>query len=231
MQVKAVNYYPVAMMYSSNAMAAYNKQPVSDENTTYDGEATRRGWKNIASTVGIFLLAPILAVFITVFIFQSYEVYGQSMETTLQNGDRLIVQKLSKNWSKVWGNEYYPQRYEIVVFDRPPFLSTTSEEVEHLIKRVIALPGERVRIENSKVTVFNSEHPDGFNPDEAQEYAKSITNTPGNVDITVSDGEIFVLGDNRTNSQDSRSFGSINASLINGIAKLRFVPVDAFTKL
>lgn len=72
-------------------------------------EASRRGWKNIASTMGILLIAPVLAIFITIFVFQSYEVYGMSMETTLQDGDRLIVQKLSKNWSAIRGKEYIPK--------------------------------------------------------------------------------------------------------------------------
>jgi signal peptidase I len=194
-------------------------------------EASKRGWKNIASTVAILLIAPILAVFITIFVFQSYEVYGMSMETTLQDGDRLIVQKLSKNWSAIRGKEYIPQRYEIVVFDKPTFLSgSSSGDVDHLIKRVIGLPGERVVARDGKYTVYNANNPDGFDPDEGQDYAKDITITPGEVDITVGEGEIFVSGDNRTNSLDSRSFGAVNAKDVTGIATLRFVPVNAFKR-
>jgi signal peptidase I len=194
-------------------------------------EASKKGWKNIASTLAIILIAPILAIFITIFVFQSYEVYGMSMETTLQDGDRLIVQKLSKNWSRIRGQEYIPQRHEIVVFDKPSFLSNTSNDVDHLIKRVIALPGERVVLQNGKYTVYNQENPQGFDPDEGQEYAKDILNTPGEVDITVDQGEIFVSGDNRSNSLDSRNFGSINANTVTGIATIRFVPVNAFRRL
>lgn len=193
--------------------------------------SSRRGWKNIASTFGILLIAPILAVFITIFIFQSYEVYGQSMETTLQNGDRLIVQKLSKNWSGIRGRDYIPQRGEIVVFDKPASLSTNGDDVDHLIKRVIGLPGERVVARDGKFTVYNEDSPDGFNPDAGQDYAKDIITTPGEVDITVGPGEIFVSGDNRTNSLDSRTFGAINADTVTGIAILRFVPVNNFKRL
>ncbi len=193
--------------------------------------SSKRGWKNIASTFGILLIAPVLAIFITIFIFQSYEVYGQSMETTLQNGDRLIVQKLSKNWSKVRGRNYIPQRGEIVVFDKPASLSSNGENVDHLIKRVIGLPGERVVVRDGKYTVYNEEFPDGFDPDAGKEYAKDIITTPGEVDITVGPGEIFVSGDNRTNSLDSRIFGAINAESVTGIATLRFVPVNNFERL
>lgn len=206
--------------------------PLPDENKTATDNSVKNGWKNIASTVAILLLAPILAIFITVFVFQSYEVYGQSMETTLQDGDRLIVQKLSKNWSRLRGREYLPKRHEVVVFDKPEALSVANADgVKHLIKRVIGLPGERVRVEDGKVTVFNAENPEGFNPDLDQEYAKDIIVTPGKADITLGDGEIFVLGDNRSNSSDSRRFGAVQASTLTGIAKLRFVPVNAFMKL
>ncbi len=213
-------------------MNEINEPLIPDEHTKNIGESSKKGWKSIASTIGILLLAPILAIFITVFIFQSYEVYGQSMETTLQNGDRLIVQKFSKNWSRIRGKEYIPQRYEIVVFDRPLFISTNGrDEVDHLIKRVIGLPGDRVVVSDGEVTVYNDENPDGFNPDEGQDYAKDIVTTPDNVDITVGENEIFVLGDNRTNSKDSRSFGAVPNFYLTGTATLRFVPVDNFTSL
>ncbi len=208
------------------------EQPtITSEPTNPMDDASKKGWKSIASTISILLIAPLLAIFITIFVFQSYEVYGMSMETTLQDGDRLIVQKLSKNWSAIRGKDYIPQRYEIVVFDKPTFLSNSSGDVGHLIKRVIGLPGERVVARDGKYTIYNQDNPNGFNPDSGQEYAKDILTTPGDVDITVGENEIFVSGDNRTNSLDSRNFGSINVSSITGIATLRFVPVNNFKSL
>jgi len=206
-------------------------EPTTVQPTDPMRSASNRGWKNIASTVAILLIAPILAVFITIFVFQSYEVYGMSMETTLQDGDRLIVQKLSKNWSTIRGRDYVPQRYEIVVFDKPTFLSGASGDVDHLIKRVIGLPGERVVARDGKYTIYNNENPNGFNPDEGQEYAKDILNTSGDVDITVGQNEVFVSGDNRSNSLDSRNFGAVNTDTITGVATIRFVPVNAFRRL
>jgi signal peptidase I len=209
-------------------MTNYQKSNPKSEKQQHD--SVEKGWKSIASIVGVLIAAPILAIFITIFVFQSYEVFGQSMETTLQNGDRLIVQKLSKNWSSIRGKDYIPQRYEIIVFDKPISVSN-SGGVEHLIKRVIGLPGERVVVRDGNITVYNQENPNGFNPDDNQEYAKDILTTSGNVDITVGENEIFVNGDNRGNSFDSRNFGAINVSKITGVAVIRFIPVGSFTSL
>lgn len=201
-----------------------------DTQPTYAAQSVERGWRNIASTVAVLIAAPILAIFITIFVFQSYEVFGQSMETTLQNGDRLIVEKLSKNWSDIRGRDYAPQRYQVIVFDKPSDVRN-SGEVDHLIKRVIGLPGERVVLRNGKYTVYNQANPEGFDPDANQEYAKDILNTPGEVDITIGENEVFVSGDNRSNSLDSRNFGAISTDKITGVAKIRFVPVNSFRSL
>ena len=195
-----------------------------------DGSHARDGLRNISSTLLLLISAPIIAILLTSHVFQSYQVDGQSMETTLQNGDRLIVLKLPKTIANISRGTYMPNRYDIVVFDRPP-QSAISANVEHLIKRVIALPGERVSIRDGRVTVYNDEYPDGFNPDVNQEHSESVSVTEGQVDITVSEGEVFVLGDNRFNSTDSRKFGSIDTDSIVGTAELRFVPVSKMKKL
>ena len=200
------------------------------EEPVYAAKSIESGWKSIASTVAVLIAAPVLAIFITIFVFQSYEVFGQSMETTLQNGDRLIVEKLSKNWSSVRGKDYAPQRYQVVVFDKPSAVRN-SGDVDHLIKRVIGLPGERVVVRDGNYTVYNQEYPEGFDPDEGQDYSRDILSTSGEVDITVRENEIFVSGDNRSNSLDSRNFGAIKTSSVTGIAILRFVPVGSFRSL
>jgi len=184
----------------------------------------RRRFKSISSTLLLIITAPLLAIFITSHIFHSYEVDGQSMETTLQSGDRLIVYKLPKTISNISGSTYMPGRWDIIVFDRPTRIAAPSK-IKQLIKRVIALPGERVRIENGEVTVFNDQYPDGFSPDKGKEYSEGFSNTINNIDVTVGNGQVFVLGDNRSNSTDSRSFGPISTDLIVGNATARFVPV------
>ncbi|MCA9328743.1 signal peptidase I, partial [Candidatus Saccharibacteria bacterium] len=119
---------------------------------------------------------------------------------------------------------------DIIVFDRPKNLSAP-DSTKHLIKRVIGLPGERVVVKDGSVTVFNKDNPDGFNPDKDKEYTRGFTSTPGNADITVGTNEVFVLGDNRTNSSDSRVFGTISTEIIVGRASARFIPVNAMKKL
>lgn len=184
--------------------------------------------RSVLSTVGVFLLAPILALLLTAFVFQSYEVDGPSMETTLQNQDRLIVYKLPKTWARVWGNDYIPARGEVVVFTRHASDQFSGEADKQLIKRVIGVPGDRVVIKSGDVRVFNEQNPDGFDPDTDQAYAESVATTSGNIDMTVKEGEVFVLGDNRDNSLDSRVFGPIKASDISGTLVLRIYPFNKF---
>jgi signal peptidase I len=86
-------------------------------------------------------------------------------------------------------------------------------------------------VTNGTVTVFNQEFPDGFNPDQGREYMASVSATEGEVDITVGSNEIFVLGDNRFNSTDSRRFGSINVDSLVGPVEFRFIPINNTKKL
>lgn len=189
-----------------------------------------KGIKSILGTLGLLVIAPFLALFMTAHIFQPYQVDGQSMETTLQDGDRLIVYKLPVTLSNIMNHDYTPNRWDVIVFDKPKQLSAP-DSTKHLIKRVIGLPGERVVVSDGVVTVYNKDKPDGFNPDIGKEYSNDIVSTSGNVDITIGQKEIFVLGDNRDNSSDSRIFGSIPTDIVVGRATSRFLPVNAMKKL
>ncbi len=183
------------------------------------------GAKNIASLLFILVLAPLTALILTAFVFQSYQVDGPSMETTLQNQDRLIVSKISRTWSKITGNAYIPKRGEIIIFHRKSVQDFGGGD-KQLIKRVIALPGERVVVKDGTLTVFNAEYPEGFQPDKTMEYGAVIGDTQGNVDLTVPDNAVFVCGDNRSNSLDSRSFGPVKAQDIVGHLTYRVFPFD-----
>lgn len=177
-------------------------------------------FKSFLSTTLLIVGALVFALFLNQFVFQSYEVDGSSMEPTLQNGDRLIVWKLPRSWSMVTGNPYLPSRGDVVVFHKP------DGSDEQLIKRVIGLPGERVVVNNEKITVFNSEFPNGFNPDDAL-YGKKLEPTYGNADVIVGENEIFVSGDNRVPgaSLDSRSsLGNVPLTNIVGKLAVRIYP-------
>jgi len=216
-------------------MKLFRKQEATEEKSFLEKREeayspTRRKIKSISSTVLLIITAPLLAIFITSHVFHSYEVDGSSMESTLQNGDRLIVFKLPKTISNVSGGEHMPSRYDVIIFDRPAEIAAPNS-VKHLIKRVIGLPGERVVVKDGVITIYSQEFSEGFNPDEGQEYAETIDRTPGSVDVTVGEGEIFVAGDNRTNSTDSRTFGSVSTELVVGKATARFVPVGNMRQL
>lgn len=185
------------------------------------------GLKSILATVLLIAAAPLIAVIFTMFVFQSYEVDGPSMQSTLQHQDRLIVYKLPRTISRVTKDDFMPKRYDIVVFSRQETVSdsfSSHESSKQLIKRVIGLPGERVVVNNDQLTVYNKEHPEGYSPDSGNEYAKSITVTPGNIDVVVPPNEVFLAGDNRTNSLDSRYFGTVPTSDIVGKLVMRLWP-------
>ncbi len=183
----------------------------------------KSGRRDLISTIAIIIIAPVIALLLTAFVFQSYEVDGESMETTLQNKDRLIVIKVAKTWSRVTGHTHIPARYDIIVFN----LSEVSEgsiDNKQLIKRVIGLPGDRVVVSGGTVTVYNDENPQGLAVDQAGPQAGIIDQTSGEVNQKVGPGEIFVMGDNRDNSLDSRSFGAVKAEDIVGRLALRILP-------
>ena len=173
-------------------------------------------------SVAVFASAFITALLLNAFVFQPYEVEGSSMEPTLQNSDRLIVSKVGKTWSRITRNAYIPDRGEIVVFK-------SNRLGKQLIKRVVALPGERVVITNGDITVFNDENPAGFNPDELVDV-DFYEFTDGQVDLVVPDESIYVVGDNRlpSASQDSRSFGPISSDNIVGVLQFRMYPFNKF---
>lgn len=189
---------------------------------------TRRfeGWRSALSTIAVLIIAPLFALFLTAYVFQSYQVDGPSMETTLQHNDRLIVWKVPRTWARITGNPHIPARGEIIVFTEPRLGEWGQAPGKQLIKRVMALPGERVVIKDGTLTVYNNEHPDGFQPDAELDQGQIVGTTPGDLDVAVPEDHIFVIGDNRTNSLDSRSFGPVHADNIVGELAARVIPLN-----
>lgn len=186
----------------------------------------RQGWRGFLSTFAIIIIAPLIALLLTAFVFQSYEVSGPSMETTLNDHDRLIVLKIPRTLARITGHSYIPHRGDIIVFVKHNLYEFGINQDKQLIKRVIGLPGDRVVVNNGVITIYNSQHPNGFDPDLNSIYSSAIQTTPGNVDITVPPNQLFVCGDNRTNSLDSRNFGTISANDIVGKLEVRVLPLS-----
>lgn len=162
--------------------------------------------KDIFSLVLFIILVIAGVLFINSFVFRSFNVEGPSMEKTLFSGDKLIVNKLPVTFAAIQGKQYTPQRGQVIVFKNPEFSLKFAQKDEYIVKRVIGLPGERVRVVGGNVTVYNTSQPKGFNPDDLTED-KEGSPTAGDVDIRVPAGEIFVSGDHR---QGSYSFDSRN---------------------
>lgn len=194
---------------------------------TPEAPKTRKheGWRSVISTLLILIAAPLIALFLTAFVFQSYEVDGESMETTLQDHDRLIVLKLGKSWARLSHKDFVPPRGEIVVFEKDGLYQFGGGE-RQLIKRVIGLPGERVVVQDGIITVYNDEFPNGFRPDTLEDHGAAAQTTVGNIDVVVPEGHVFVCGDNRGNSLDSRNFGPLSTDDIVGTLVLRIFPLD-----
>jgi signal peptidase I len=179
---------------------------------------------NLLSTAGLFLSAFLIAVLLNSFVIQSYQVDGQSMVPTLQNNDRLIVNKVPRTISRVDGHQYVPHRGDIIIFNQdglPGFIGS-----KQLIKRVIGLPGEHVVVSGGKITVYNAQHPEGFNPDTTGQYHISAPRTNGDFDNYLTKDELFVCGDNRPFSEDSRFFGPIKTNQVVAKLVLRILPVN-----
>ncbi|MDR2524487.1 MAG: signal peptidase I [Candidatus Nomurabacteria bacterium] len=168
----------------------------------------------------VFIAAVIVgATIINAIVFRSFSVIGPSMEDTLYTNERIIVNRLPVTWAALSGHGYSPSRGEIIVFKNPQFSPGNADE--YIVKRVVGLPGERVTVNDCRATVYNHEHPNGFNPYDGFDVSdRNDCITGKKIDFTVPTGELFVIGDHRNGSysHDSRNgLGDPNGSNPSGI--------------
>lgn len=209
--------------------AAPDPVPASNEAPGATGSALSsiaRGFSTIFGAIFSWIIFPVAVVLILHnFVFQAYHVIGTSMVPSLHDADYLIVSKLGYTQSLVertFGQDkkYIPARGQVIVFRFPKDTSRV------FVKRVVGLPGDRIVVKNGSVTIYNKTHPGGVNPDTA--YEADGATTLVDTDEVVQEGNVFVMGDNRTpnGSYDSREWGELPSSYIIGNAVLRLLPLD-----
>lgn len=161
-------------------------------------------------TIEVALVAIIAVFVIRTFLIQPFLVSGASMEPNFSSGDYLLIDELTYHFKE-------PERGDVVVFHYP------ENDSIFYIKRIIGLPGERISFKDGTVTIFNAEHPQGFALEEI--YLSEELHTAGS-EVVLRDGYYFVMGDNRSFSFDSRSWGPLNKSKIVGVVRLRLWPFN-----
>jgi len=160
---------------------------------------------------------------INTYIIQLYKVDGHSMESTYHNGSEQLINIVPVTLAHLAGHDYTPTRGQVViirqVFGITDDIQSVDKENQYLIKRVIGLPGDRVVVHSGIITIYNAQYPNGFNPDAGSSWQKTGHADPNgpDVDVTLAKDEIFICGDNRPESIDSRFNGPILTKQIIGL--------------
>lgn len=170
-------------------------------------------WQKTRENVQIIAIALFLALFIRGFVAEPRYIPSDSMLPTLAVGDRLVVEKISYHF-------HPPLKGDIVVFDPPQQLQVQGyAKNQAFIKRVIGTPGQTVEIHNGKVYLNNQPL--------AENYIAEPPNYQMNA-VKVPEDQLFVMGDNRNNSNDSHIWGFLPKQNVIGHACYRFWPFSRF---
>ncbi len=166
-------------------------------------------FKEILKEVVLFVIIAFGIILpFRVYIAEPYLVDGRSMDPTFATGDYLIVDKISYRFTT-------PERNSVIVFKYPGDLTKS------FIKRIIGLPGETVIVDETGTRIINKDNPNGFLVD--QSYVKHPSDMP--YKVTLTDSEYFVMGDNRAESFDSRSWGPLPKEDILGKPVIQLFPI------
>ncbi len=215
-----------------------------------EADATTEGFRSsdirtVLEWLAVIVSALAVALLIKAFVLQAFWIPSESMETTVNKGDRILVNKVSYRLHEV-------RRGDLVVFKKLP---GTPGDTEDLIKRAIALPGETIEVRaDGRIYIWGAgetaedalllEEPyldpqneflagpsasDALSVDIWDERCVNQPRTPGR--CTLADDQLFMMGDNRNSSSDSRFFGPITEDLIVGRAFLRIWPLGDISSL
>lgn len=211
MHACVLHYVPMNVSEKKNETTLTDENVVSQENTSpIHSPAPKKKKKNIWKEILQFAALAVIIVLFRIYVAQPFIVNGQSMEPTFDNGQYLIVDQLSYHLE-------VPSRGDIVIFHYP------KNPKEFFIKRVIGLPGEKVVIKSGIITIYNKEHPDGFTLSEPYiEFTKH-----DNFTEQLTNSELFVMGDNRANSSDSRVWGPLDLKYLVGRPLIRLLPFQS----
>ena len=210
-----MSYYPPVYSSESGSPSPFEADPNgSDDDEGLTGGPSKGGsYRWVIEWVIILMAVLLCTVLLRSYVVQSFYIPSPSMVPTLDVGDRIMVNKLSYDFHSV-------NRGDVVVFKRPPL---ELQNFPDLVKRVIGLPGEQVSSKDGHIYIngkildepWLAPGPTSFTgPLPGDEHPQF--NMPG--PVTVPAGMYYVMGDNRTNSEDSRYFGPISKSLIVGRA-------------
>lgn len=208
---------------SFDPLGTYNlsvPEEVNDVQNTEEVASTSDSFKAVRDWVIVLVVALVVALGIRTYVLQQFYISGPSMETTLYQPNRVLVNKLSYRLHDV-------NRGDVVVFDR---VTSNGETIQHddLIKRVIGLPGEKISI--SKCVVYVNKvalkEPYLDSRDTEQEDLNERCRQPEMAELVVPAKQVFVLGDNRPQSMDSRMFGSVDEGRIVGRAFVVLWPLS-----
>lgn len=188
-----------------------NERSIDENGQEIQKDQRRPGfWTEI---IKFTFITIIIVVPFRLFVAQPFIVTGASMDPTFADGEYLIVDQVSKRFEA-------PERESVIIFKYP------KDKTKYFIKRVIGLPGETVEMSNGTITIKNAQSPKGIVLNEP--YISEKNKLSDNANITLGEGEYFVLGDNRLNSLDSRSWGPVPEDLIVGRPFMRLLPASNF---
>lgn len=198
-------------------MASKNRNLAATKPPQKEPEASQGypGWKSAWENIQIVIIALVLAFLIRTFVAEPRYIPSDSMLPTLEKGDRLVVEKVSYHF-------HSPQQGDIIVFDPPWQLQLQGYQRDQaFIKRVIATSGQLVAIANGVVYLDNQPLKEDYIYESPNYHLDSVQ---------VPEGSLFVMGDNRNNSNDSHIWGFLPQENVIGRAVFRFWPLTRITQ-